>query len=63
MNRIIGFNAPLGGDHLAHSALPNAPVVVEPERPQRSHTRTAGALRAFARITDRAANRLDPTCA
>jgi hypothetical protein len=63
MNRIIGFNAPLGGEHLAHSALPDAPVVAARERRQRPYTRAAGVLRAFARRTDRLANRLDPACA
>ncbi len=63
MNRIIGFNAPLRGEHLAHSALPDAAVVTERERTQRPHSRTAGLLRAFARTTDRLANRLDPACA
>jgi hypothetical protein len=63
MNRIIGFDEPLRGEHLAHSALPDAPVVEEREHPQHPHTWTASVLRAFARTTDRIANRLDPACA
>lgn len=57
---IIGFNTPLQGEHLAHSALPGAPVVPATDRPQRAHNLTAAALRAFARRTERLANRLDP---
>ena len=63
MNRIIGFDEPLRGAHLAHSALPDAPVVAGPESTQRPHARTASVLRAFARTTDRLANRIDPACA
>ena len=63
MNQIIGFNAPLRGEHLAHSALPDAPVVVGRNQRHLANSRAAGALRAFARTTDRLANRLDPACA
>ncbi|MFW6599246.1 hypothetical protein ACQBAU_12580 [Propionibacteriaceae bacterium Y2011] len=47
---------------LSQSALPDAPVVPEPERPhgRRLTTRLATALRALARHELRLANRIDP---
>jgi hypothetical protein len=48
---------------LAHSALPDAPVVDDGVRPTvRTRSWTAARLHAVARATHQLANRVDPVC-
>lgn len=45
---------------LAHSALPDAPVVAEPDHTHAPRSWTAARLRALAAHTYHLANRIDP---
>jgi hypothetical protein len=64
MNELFAYT--IGVDRtrsLAHSALPDAPVVADVERPAvRTRSWTAARLHAVARGTHQLANRVDPVC-
>jgi hypothetical protein len=66
MNEIYAYT--IGVDatrRLAHSALPDAPVVADAERPVATRSRrwTAARLYSVARATQHLAHRVDPVCA
>jgi hypothetical protein len=66
MNELFAYTTGLDATRrLAHSALPDAPVVAVAERPAatRSRSWTAARLHSVARATQQLANRVDPVCA
>lgn len=66
MNELIAYTTGVDATRrLAHSALPDAPVIPDAERPAatRSRSWTAARLYSVARATQHLANRVDPVCA
>jgi hypothetical protein len=64
MNELFAYTVGVDATRsLAHSALPDAPVVADAERPTvRTRSWTAARLYWVARATHQLANRVDPIC-